>query len=253
MILPAYRVAASTIPGAGQGVFLGEAVARGRILVAPDAIPRVHRWEEVLAMLDPDAVMAVSVRWFEDRYTVSPEWPDECYLNHSFDANGLWHLGFVFARARLRGRRITVDYRHLLGEGQEEVFPRRADGQPSSAGPVWKASRASTRDSPSCCRPEGHARAPLAGVRISPHALEKQSRLDARNPCASPTPTTTLARVHREIDHAARFQPSRVTSACWCCWKATACAWTFRVATRGNCCRRHSRVAFVARTKLVAR
>ena len=39
MILPQYRVAPSTIPGAGKGVFVEESVPCGRILVAPDAIP----------------------------------------------------------------------------------------------------------------------------------------------------------------------------------------------------------------------
>ena len=147
MILPAYRVAASTIPGAGKGVFLGEAVARGRILVAPDAIPRVHRWDEVLAMPDPEAAMAASVRWFEDRFTVSPEWPDECYLNHSFAANGLWHLGFVFAARDLAaGEEITVDYRHLLGDGQEEVFRDAVTGQ-AIVGWSWQESLSrSTRE-----------------------------------------------------------------------------------------------------------
>jgi len=130
MILPSYRVAASTIPGAGQGVFVAEGVARGRILVAPDAIPRVFRWEDVLAMPDREAALAASVRWFEDRYTVSPEWPDECYLNHSFEPNGLWHLGFVFAaRDIAEGEEVTVDYRHLLGEGQEEVFRDAVTGR----------------------------------------------------------------------------------------------------------------------------
>ena len=123
MILPNYRVAASTIPGAGKGVFVEQSIARGRILVAPDAIPRVYRWDEIMAMPDRDEALAASVRWFEDRYTVSPEWPDECYLNHSFMPNGLWHLGFVFAAHDLSaGDEITVDYRHLLGEGQEESF-----------------------------------------------------------------------------------------------------------------------------------
>ena len=49
MILPQYRVDASTIPGAGQGVFVAERVARGRIVVAPDAIPRRLRWDEARA------------------------------------------------------------------------------------------------------------------------------------------------------------------------------------------------------------
>ena len=130
MILPSYRVAPSTIPGAGQGVFITEDVARGRILVAPDAIPRVFRWDEVMAMPDRDAALAASVRWFEDRFTVSPEWPDECYLNHSFEPNGLWHLGFVFAARDLSaGEEVTVDYRHLLGEGQEESFRDALSGR----------------------------------------------------------------------------------------------------------------------------
>ena len=147
MILPAYRVDASTIPGAGKGVFLDEAVARGRILVAPDAIPRVYRWDEVLAQPDPDEALAASVRWFEDRYTVSLDWPDECFINHSFEANGLWHLGFVFAARDLQaGEELTVDYRHLLAEGQEEVFRDARTGR-AIVGWSWAESLArSTRE-----------------------------------------------------------------------------------------------------------
>ena len=147
MILPAYRVDASTIPGAGKGVFLVEPVARGRILVAPDAIPRVYRWEEVLAQPEPEDALAASVRWFEDRYTISLDWPDECYLNHSFEANGLWHLGFVFAARDLAaGEEVTVDYRHLLAEGQEEVFRDAVSGR-AIVGWSWAESLArSTRE-----------------------------------------------------------------------------------------------------------
>jgi hypothetical protein len=147
MILPRYCVAPSTIPGAGQGVFVAEDVARGRILVAPDAIPRVYRWEEVLAMPEREAALAASVRWFEDRYTVSTDWPDECYLNHCFEPNGLWHLGFVFAARELAaGEEITIDYRHLLGEGQEENF-RDARSGDAIVGWSWSESLArSTRD-----------------------------------------------------------------------------------------------------------
>jgi hypothetical protein len=123
MILPRYRVAPSTIPGAGQGLFLDEPVARGRVIVAPDAIPRTFRWAEIEARPDRDALLPSTIRWFEDQYTVTPEWPDECYVNHSFEPTGIWHLGFIFAGADLAaGAEITVDYRHLLGEGQQEAF-----------------------------------------------------------------------------------------------------------------------------------
>lgn len=131
MILPRYRIAPSRIPGAGQGLFLDEAVARGRIVVAPDAIPRTFRWDEILARPDAEALLPSTVRWFEDRFTVTPDWPDECYINHAFAPSGIWHLGFVFAATGLApGTELTVDYRHLLGEGQEEVFRDALTGEP---------------------------------------------------------------------------------------------------------------------------
>jgi hypothetical protein len=123
MILPRYHIGPSLIAGAGQGLFLDEPVARGRLITAPDAIPRVYTFDEVMALPDADTLLPATVRWFEDRYTVTPEWPDECYINHAFEPNGLWHLGFVFAAADLAvGSEITVDYRHLLAPGQEEEF-----------------------------------------------------------------------------------------------------------------------------------
>lgn len=130
MILPRYHVADSGIPGAGKGLFLDEPVARGRIVVAPDAIPRTWRWDEVRAQPDAQAAMAAAVRWFEDRYTISLDWPDECFVNHSFEPNGLWHLGFIFAARDLAaGEELTVDYRHLLPEGEAEVFRDAGTGR----------------------------------------------------------------------------------------------------------------------------
>lgn len=142
MILPRYRIAASAIPGAGKGLFLEEPVAAGRIITAPDAIERT--WSH--AEIDADPALAAqfhaSARWFEDRYTLSPDWPDECYINHSFRPNGLWHLGFVFARAELpAGSEITVDYRHLLPPGQAEDFLDAATGE-TIVGLPWAESLA---------------------------------------------------------------------------------------------------------------
>jgi hypothetical protein len=123
MILPRYRIAASSIPGAGQGLYLDEAVEAGRIITAPDAIDRTYRLANILGSADLSGQLHASARWFEDRYTLSPDWPDECYINHSFRPNGLWHLGFVFALSNLpQGTEITVDYRHLLPPGQAEDF-----------------------------------------------------------------------------------------------------------------------------------
>ena len=147
MILPRYRIDASAIPGAGRGVFLAQDVPRGRIVVAPDAIPRVYTWDELTALPDQASALAASVRWFEDRFTSTPEWPDECYINHSFAATGLWHLGFVFAARDLAaGDEVTVDYRHLLGEGEAEEWNDAATGEPI-VGWSWADSLArSTRE-----------------------------------------------------------------------------------------------------------
>ena len=123
MFLPRYRISASNIGGAGKGLFLEENVAAGRIITAPDAIDRTWSSTELFGSEELRSQLYASVRWFEDRYTVSPDWPDECYLNHSFDPTGLWHLGFVFALRELpAGTEVTVDYRHLLAPGQEEDF-----------------------------------------------------------------------------------------------------------------------------------
>jgi hypothetical protein len=141
MILPRYRIAASTIGGAGKGLFLEEDVAAGRIITAPDAIDRT--WTPAELAAQPELAYA-SARWFEDRYTLSPDWPDECYINHSFEPTGLWHLGFVFALADLAaGTELTVDYRHLLPPGQAEDFIDAATGE-KIIGLSWAESLASS-------------------------------------------------------------------------------------------------------------
>ena len=155
MILPRYRISPSGIPGAGSGVVLVEAGGRGRVIVAPDAIPRTWRWDEILARPDHEALLPSTVRWFEAQYTITPEWPDECYLNHAFEPTGVWHLGFVFAARDLAaGAEVTVDYRHLLGEGQEEPFRDAASGR-AIVGLPWRESLArSTRQLVAALTPE---------------------------------------------------------------------------------------------------
>jgi hypothetical protein len=144
MILPRYRIGASQIHGAGKGLYVDETVGAGRIITAPDAIDHTVRLEEVLAK--PEQMYA-SARWFEDRYTISPEWPDECYINHSFEPTGLWHLGFVFALRDLpAGTEITVDYRHLLPPGHEEDFIDTATGEKIVGLPWYESLTTTTRE-----------------------------------------------------------------------------------------------------------
>ncbi len=129
MIVPQYRVEASRIPMAGKGLFLAEDVARGRVIIAPDNIHTV--WPEArLRQFPADSIEAESsVRWFEDWYSLTPEWSDECYVNHSFEPTALWHLGFIFAGADLpAGSEITVDYRLVIGSGEVMPFRDSATG-----------------------------------------------------------------------------------------------------------------------------
>lgn len=130
MIVPKYEVAASRIPMAGKGLFLVEDCARGRVIIAPDNIHTV--WPETkLRQFPADSIEAESsVRWFEDWYSLTPEWSDECYVNHSFTPTALWHLGFIFAADDLpAGAEVTVDYRLVIGSGEVMPFRDAATGR----------------------------------------------------------------------------------------------------------------------------
>ena len=130
MILPRYHVDVSTIANAGKGLFVDEPVARGRVLIAPDNVHTV--WpESKLRQYAADSIeVESSVRWFEDWFSLTPEWSDECYVNHSFSPNALWHLGFVFALRDLRpGEEILMDYRHVIGSGERMPFLDGATGR----------------------------------------------------------------------------------------------------------------------------
>ncbi len=149
MIVPRYRIGPSLIPLAGQGAFLLEPVARGRVLVAPtdvklanlrprdflDSLPREH----------PD--VASSIRWFEQTHTICPEWDDECYLNHSFEPCGLWHLGFVFARRDLEvGTELTLDYQLIIGDHEPMPFRDSVTGREIIGLPWKRKMLSSTRE-----------------------------------------------------------------------------------------------------------
>lgn len=130
MLCVKYQVAPSLIPGAGQGLFVAEPVNAGKIIIAPSHIDQTVPLQHILVSQD-EALVNSSIRWFEDHCTVSPDWPDECYVNHAFEPSGLWHLGFIFAARDLQsGEEVTVDYRHLIGPGVMLPFTDSASGRP---------------------------------------------------------------------------------------------------------------------------
>lgn len=87
-----------------------------------------------------------SIRWFEDRCTVSPDWSDECYVNHSFEPNGLWQLGFLFALRDIEeDEEITMDYSHIIAPEHVMEFRDAQSGKPIF-GVTWKESLLETSE-----------------------------------------------------------------------------------------------------------
>ncbi len=130
MIIPKYIIQPSRIPHAGQGLYVMQPVKKGSIIVAPDKIDRLFSLTEVNQFAVDSIEYRSNVRWFEEFYTVCPDWPDECYINHSFNPTALWHLGFNFAITDLPAEtEITVDYRFLLSEGEVGEFKDSQTGQ----------------------------------------------------------------------------------------------------------------------------
>jgi hypothetical protein len=137
MIVPAYEIRPARL-AEGKGVFLQVAVQRGQVLVAPDAINKVYDGKQRATLVPGSPEDEACVRWFEDYHTVSTDWPDDCYVNHSFKPSGLWHLGFIFAvRDLAPGDEVTVDYRFLIND--KEVLPfRDAETDREIVGYTWK-------------------------------------------------------------------------------------------------------------------
>ena len=130
MIVPRYRVAASLIPFAGKGLFADQAIGRGAVIIAPDHVHTVWPEAKLRTYANDSIEVESSVRWFEDQFSLTPEWSDECYVNHSFSPNAQWHLGFIFALREIApGEEITMDYRYVIGSGEEMPFKDSVTGR----------------------------------------------------------------------------------------------------------------------------
>lgn len=139
LITVKYRVADSGVSGAGKGFWLEQDVRAGAVLIAPARVSETVTLEEIFS---PESHPAAdtSVVWFENHCVVSPDYPDDFFINHSFEPNAVWHLGFVFALRELkRGEELFLDYRHLVAPGRALDFVDGATGQPI-VGYSWKDS-----------------------------------------------------------------------------------------------------------------
>lgn len=137
MIVPRYYINDSRIISAGKGLFIDQSLRAGAIITAPDQIHRTYTHDELERFAEDSIELNSSVRWFEGHHTICPEWTDECYINHSFRPTALWHLGFVFSITDLEpGSEITMDYRHVLGDGYSAGF-RDAETGETVTGLPW--------------------------------------------------------------------------------------------------------------------
>lgn len=138
LIIPLYQVSASRIPLAGKGLFAGETIRRGAVIIAPDNVHTVWPEKKLREYAADSIEVESSVRWFENYFSLTPEWSDECYVNHSFTPNAQWHLGFIFAvREIAAGEEITMDYQYVIGSGEEMPFKDSVTGR-SIVGLSWE-------------------------------------------------------------------------------------------------------------------
>ena len=125
-----YLIQNSTLAGAGKGLFTEEDLKRGSIIIFPNQEHQLFdraKWKTLAA----NSIEAISaIRWFEDIFSVDPEWSPESHLNHSFTPNAVWHLGFVFALRDIQvGEEIFINYGLLLDEDETLDFKDSITGR----------------------------------------------------------------------------------------------------------------------------
>ena len=125
-----YLIQDSTLPGAGKGLFTEQNLKRGSLIIFPNQEHQLFdraQWKNLPA----NSIEAISaIRWFEDIFSVDPEWSPESHLNHSFTPNAVWHLGFVFALRDIQvGEEIFINYGLLLDEDETLDFKDSMTGR----------------------------------------------------------------------------------------------------------------------------
>ena len=123
-------VANSRIPNAGNGVFTHELIASKKIVVFPNETNTILTKDQFKDFPTDQAQLQSAIRWFDETYTIDPEWSLECNFNHSFDPNCLWYLGFIISLRTIQpGEELFIDYRYLLEEDYVLEFCDSLTGQ----------------------------------------------------------------------------------------------------------------------------
>lgn len=111
-------VSPSKIPHAGNGVFTNEYIPARKVIVYPNEKNITLTKNQFKDIPTNQAQLQSAIRWFDETYTIDPDWSLESNFNHSFAPNCLWYLGFIISLQELEpGDELLIDYRNFLEEG----------------------------------------------------------------------------------------------------------------------------------------
>jgi len=107
----------------GKGLFAGEAIPRGSIVVNwLDERPKFVREHEHLELIKDPILSRSSIRLAGDHFIYGDELEETDHINHSDDPNLLYFAGVLYAKKEIAvGDELTIDYRYLNSEHEHDV------------------------------------------------------------------------------------------------------------------------------------
>lgn len=138
MFLIQTEVRESCISGAGQGLFALETVKKGTVVYLPTINFERERLlleadHNAVADAGDDTVLDYSHRWVGHYFLYShPHKQKLDHINHSEDANLLYHCGIAFSKREINaGDELTADYQSISPYNWTERFDDRLVGMPA--------------------------------------------------------------------------------------------------------------------------
>jgi hypothetical protein len=120
-----YKTKISESPVHESGLFADERIARGAVvgIMALEADITSERSYQNAQRNDDSTYTQTGVRWIHKFFLFDKRLMAEDFINHSHQANVLYHCGILFAKKDiLIGEEITCDYRLFLAQNDEGAF-----------------------------------------------------------------------------------------------------------------------------------
>lgn len=118
-----FKLERKVSPIAGEGLFAGELIPKGRMVINwLDADTTFVREEEHLKMISDPIINKSSIRLIGDIFILGDVLGETDYINHSDTPNLVYFQGLCFSGRDIPvGEELTLDYRFLNAESQEDV------------------------------------------------------------------------------------------------------------------------------------